>query len=120
MYFSEPEPNMDSRPTECARGKVIGGPSSITAMAYVRGHRGDYERWAAAGLPTWSSANVPPHCRRQEAWEHGADGYRGGGGPLTTQATRYTHPLVDAFAAAGRDAGYPTTAEDDGARQAAS
>ena len=50
MYFSEPEPEMDGRRIECARGKVIGGSSSINAMAYVRGHRGDYDRWAAAGL----------------------------------------------------------------------
>jgi choline dehydrogenase/4-pyridoxate dehydrogenase len=117
MYFSEPEPNMDNRPIECARGKVIGGSSSINAMAYVRGHRGDYERWAAAGLPTWSYANVLPYFRRQETWENGADGYRGGDGPLTTQFTRYADPLVEAFAAAGRDAGYPTTADYNGAQQ---
>ena len=47
-YFAEPEATMDGRRVECARGKVIGGSSSINAMAYVRGHRGDYERWAAA------------------------------------------------------------------------
>ena len=47
MYFTEPEAAMDGRRVECARGKVIGGSSSINAMAYVRGHRGDYDRWAA-------------------------------------------------------------------------
>jgi choline dehydrogenase/4-pyridoxate dehydrogenase len=117
MYFSEPEPGMDNRPIECARGKVIGGSSSINAMAYVRGHRGDYERWAAAGLPSWSYAHVRPYFRRQETWEKGADAYRGGDGPLTTQYTRYADPLVDAFAAAGREAGYPTTADYNGAQQ---
>jgi 4-pyridoxate dehydrogenase len=122
MYFSEPEPGMDNRPIECARGKVIGGSSSINAMAYVRGHRGDYERWAAAGLPSWSYPNVLPYFRRQETWENagrqrGADAYRGGDGPLTTQYTRYADPLVDAFAAAGREAGYPATADYNGAQQ---
>ena len=46
MYFTEPEPTLDGRRIECARGKVIGGSSSINAMAYVRGNRGDYDRWA--------------------------------------------------------------------------
>jgi len=69
MYFSEPEPHMDGRPIECARGKVIGGSSSINAMAYVRGNRGDYERWAAGGLLDWSYADVLPYFRRQESWE---------------------------------------------------
>ena len=52
MYFAEPETTMGGRKIECARGKVIGGCSSINAMAYVRGNRGDYDRWAANGLPT--------------------------------------------------------------------
>ena len=51
MYFTEPEPQFNGRKIECARGKVIGGSSSINAMTYSRGHRGDYDRWAANGLP---------------------------------------------------------------------
>src|SRR5262249_55960691 len=82
MYFAEPEATMDGRGLECARGRVIGGSSSINAMAYVRGHAGDYERWAASGLPEWSHANVLPYFRRQESWERGADPYRGDAGPL--------------------------------------
>ena len=78
MYFSEPEPELGSRPIECARGKVVGGSSSINAMAYVRGHRGDYDRWAASGLLGWSYADVLPYFRRQESWEGGANAYRGG------------------------------------------
>ena len=46
-YFTEPEPNLDGREVECARGRVVGGCSSINATAYVRGHRADYDRWAA-------------------------------------------------------------------------
>src|SRR5271170_6800514 len=109
MYFAEPEATMDGRRIECARGKVIGGSSSINAMAYVRGHRGDYERWAASGLPHWSYANVLPYFRRQESWEGGADGFRGGDGPLSTRRTRYRDDLVEAYAASGAAAGYPAT-----------
>jgi 4-pyridoxate dehydrogenase len=62
---------------------VIGGSSSINAMAYVRGNPGDYDRWARAGLAGWSYAEVLPYFRRQESWEGGAGEYRGGDGPLT-------------------------------------
>src|SRR6476646_3950727 len=117
MYFAEPEATMDGRGLECARGKVIGGSSSINAMAYVRGHRGDYDRWAASGLPEWSFEKVLPYFKRQETWERGADSYRGGSGPLTTQYSRYRDPLVDAWFAAGTDAGFPMTEDYNGAQQ---
>ncbi len=116
-YFAEPEATMDGRRVECARGKVIGGSSSINAMAYVRGHRGDYERWAAAGLTTFSYAHVLPYFRRQESWESGASTYRGGDGPLTTRATRYRDSLVDAYLAAAEMAGHPITEDYNGAQQ---
>ncbi|HUB98017.1 MAG TPA: GMC family oxidoreductase N-terminal domain-containing protein [Stellaceae bacterium] len=117
MYFAEPEPAMEGREIECARGKVVGGSSSINAMAYVRGHRGDYERWAAAGLPSWSYANVLPYFRRQESWEGGSSAYRGGDGPLSVRHSRYQDTLVDAYAAAGVAAGYPATEDYNGAEQ---
>jgi 4-pyridoxate dehydrogenase len=117
MYFAEPEATMDGRRVECARGKVIGGSSSINAMAYVRGHRGDYERWAAEGLTSWSYAHVLPYFRRQESWEGGDSTYRGGDGPLTTRATRYRDPLVEAYLAAGERAGHPVTEDYNGAQQ---
>jgi len=117
MYFAEPEATMDGRGLECARGKVIGGSSSINAMAYVRGHRGDYDRWATAGLSGWSYAHVLPYFRRQESWHGGPSYYRGGDGPLSTQMAPFDDPLVEAFAAAGRDAGHPVTPDYNGARQ---
>jgi 4-pyridoxate dehydrogenase len=117
MYFSEPEPQLNGRRIECARGKVIGGSSSINAMAYVRGHSGDYDRWAAAGLPQWSYAHVLPYFQRQESWEGGASQYRGGDGPLTTQLTRFTDPLVEAYAEAGALAGHPWTGDYNGRNQ---
>jgi 4-pyridoxate dehydrogenase len=117
MYFCEPEDAMGGRGLECARGKVIGGSSSINAMAYVRGHRGDYDRWAATGLTEWSYAHVLPYFRRQEAWEGGASYFRGGDGPLSVRTTRFADPLIDAFAASGVSAGFPATADYNGARQ---
>jgi 4-pyridoxate dehydrogenase len=117
MYFSEPEPEIGGRPVECARGRVVGGSSSINAMAYVRGHRGDYDRWAATGLDGWSYAHVLPYFRRQESWENGPDLFRGGDGPLTVRFSRYNDPLAETFTAAGLSAGYAYTQDYNGAQQ---
>lgn len=111
MYFCEPEHNVGGRKVECARGKVIGGSSSTNAMAYVRGNRGDYDRWAAAGLTDWSYEKVLPYLRKQESWEGGESAYRGGSGPISTQFCRYKDELIDAFAEASMQAGYPQTAD---------
>ena len=117
MYFTEPEPTLEGRSVECARGKVIGGSSSINAMAYVRGHRNDYDRWAANGLPQWAYAHVLPYFKRQETWKGGADRYRGGDGPLATCRARYADPLIEAYLQAAQDAGYPLNADYNGATQ---
>jgi choline dehydrogenase/4-pyridoxate dehydrogenase len=117
MYFTEPEAALDGRRIECARGKVIGGSSSINAMAYVRGHRGDYDRWAQMGLRTWSYAHLLPYFRRQESWEGGPNEYRGGEGPLSTGIAHYDDPLVEACLEAGVAAGFPITRDYNGAQQ---
>jgi choline dehydrogenase/4-pyridoxate dehydrogenase len=117
MYFAEPEASVGGRAIECARGKVLGGSSSINAMVYVRGHRLDYERWAASGLPGWSYAEVLPYFRRQESWEGGADEYRGGSGPLTVTRSHYSDPLVEAYVEAGVEAGFSRTPDYNGAQQ---
>jgi len=111
MYFCEPEENVGGRKVECARGKVIGGSSSTNAMAYVRGNRGDYDRWAASGLSDWSYEKVLPYFRKQESWEEGETRYRGGSGPVRTQFCRYKDPLIDAFAQASVQAGYAQTTD---------
>ena len=116
-YFAEPEESVGGRAVECARGKVIGGSSSINAMAYVRGHRADYERWAASGLTGWSYADALPYFRKQESWEGGASAYRGGDGPLTTRRSTYADPLFDAWLQAGMAAGHPFTEDYNGAEQ---
>jgi choline dehydrogenase/4-pyridoxate dehydrogenase len=117
MYFTEPEPTLDGRSIECARGKVIGGSSSINAMAYVRGHRADYDRWAAAGLLHWSYAQVLPYFKRQETWAGPASAYRGDSGPLRTTPASYRDPLVQAYLEAAETAGHRLTDDYNGAQQ---
>ena len=116
-YFAEPEASVGGRAVECARGKVVGGCSSINAMAYVRGNRADYDRWASRGLKSFAYDKVLPYFRKSESWEGGADEYRGTGGPLTTRFGRYPDPLFDAYREAGLAAGHPWTDDYNGAEQ---
>jgi 4-pyridoxate dehydrogenase len=113
-FHSEPEPDLDNRRIEAMRGKVLGGSSSINVMAYTRGHRGDYDRWAQKGARGWSYADVLPYFKRAETWEGGEDTWRGGSGPLGTQWAKTTDPLYAAWIEAGKAAGIPHTADYNG------
>jgi 4-pyridoxate dehydrogenase len=117
MYQSEREPRLDDREIECTRGKVVGGCSSINAMAYVRGHRADFDRWAESGLAGWSYADVLTYFRRQETWEDGPNAYRGGSGPLATRRSRFDDPITPAFFEAAQRVGHPVTDDYNGAQQ---
>ncbi len=108
-YHTEPEPNLGNRRIEAMRGKVLGGSSSINVMAYTRGHRGDYDRWAQKGARGWSYADVLPYFKRCETWEDGENPWRGGTGPLGTEFAKTRDPLYDAWIEAAKAAGFPHT-----------
>jgi len=116
-YDTEPEPRLDNRRIEAMRGKVLGGSSSINVMAYVRGHRGDYDRWAQNGCSGWSYADVLPYFKRCESWEKGEDAWRGGRGPLSVIDTRNRDPLFDGWLDAARQADWPFTEDYNGKEQ---
>ena len=116
-YATEPEPGLAGRRIEATRGKVLGGSSSVNVMAYTRGHRGDYDRWAQKGARGWSYAEVLPYFRRGESWIGGASAYRGGEGPIGTEWARTRDPLYDAWIEAGKAAGIPHTPDYNGAQQ---
>jgi 4-pyridoxate dehydrogenase len=114
-YQTEPEPYLNGRRLHIFRGKVLGGSSSINVMAYTRGHRGDFDRWAREGATGWSYADALPYFKRSESWEDGEDPWRGGTGPLGTQWSRMRDPIVDAWRESGRLAGWPVSADLNGA-----
>ena len=117
-YESEPDPHMDNRIMYCPRGRVLGGSSSINGMAYIRGNALDYDRWARTnGLEHWSYAHCLPYFKRAETREQGADDYHGGDGPLYVTTGSTPNPLFEAFIEAGRQAGYPVTADMNGYQQ---
>ncbi|MBS27954.1 MAG: choline dehydrogenase [Alphaproteobacteria bacterium] len=117
QYETEPQPHMADRRILWPRGKTLGGSSSLNGMIYVRGHARDYDDWRQFGLPGWSYADVLPYFKRAEGNVRGADAYHGGDGPLTISDSAHTHPLFDAFVAAGAEAGYRVNPDFNGPEQ---
>ncbi|MBA2456055.1 MAG: choline dehydrogenase [Nocardioidaceae bacterium] len=117
-YTSEPEPHMGGRRISHARGKVLGGSSSINGMIFQRGNPLDFERWAAEpGMKEWDYAHCLPYFKRMETCLAGADAWRGGSGPLILERGPATGPLFGAFFEAAQQAGYPLTDDVNGYRQ---
>src|SRR5438105_4088621 len=117
-YESEPEPYMNGRRIYHARGKVLGGSSSINGMIFQRGNPLDYEKWAAEpGLESWDYAHCLPYFKKMETCLAGADEWRGGDGPLVLERGPATSPLFRAFFEAVQQAGYTLTDDVNGYRQ---
>ncbi len=117
-YESEPEPHLNGRRIYHARGKVLGGSSSINGMIFQRGNPLDYERWAAdPGMADWDYAHCLPYFKKMETCLAGADEFRGGDGPLVLERGPATNPLFQAFFEAVRQAGYPLTKDVNGYQQ---
>jgi choline dehydrogenase len=120
-YESEPEPFMHGRRIYHARGKVLGGSSSINGMIFQRGNPLDYERWGAdPGMETWDYAHCLPYFKRMEnclAGDGEHPGFRGDSGPLEMERGPATNPLFTAFFEATEQAGYPRTEDVNGYRQ---
>jgi choline dehydrogenase len=118
MYRSEPEPFMHGRRVYHARGKVLGGSSSINGMIFQRGNPLDYERWAReAGLETWDYAHCLPYFKKMETCLAGADEWRGGDGPIVLERGPASSPLFGAFFEAVQQTGYELTDDVNGYRQ---
>jgi choline dehydrogenase len=117
-YESEPEPHMGGRRIYHARGKVLGGSSSINGMIFQRGNPMDFEKWGRVpGLAAWDYAHCLPYFKRMETCRAGADDWRGGDGPLWLERGPARGPLFDALFAAVQQAGHPLTTDVNGYKQ---
>lgn len=101
-----PQAHADNRSLYWPRGKVLGGSSSLNAMIYMRGHRADYDGWAAQGCEGWSWEDVLPLFLRSENHLAGADEHHATGGPLPVSPVTDPHPTAQAFVDAAVAAGH--------------
>jgi choline dehydrogenase len=110
LYFTEPDPGLNGRRLRYPRGKVLGGCSSINGMIYMRGQARDYDGWAAAtGDANWRWEHCLPYFKRHEDHWRGADALHGAGNEWRVERQRLSWEILDAFAAAAREAGIPAT-----------
>ena len=110
-YQTEPDPGLNDRSIGYARGKVLGGCSSINAMIYMRGQQSDYDYWASLGNKGWGWQDVLPVFKRSEDYQHGADDFHGAGGELRVEERRVNWDILDAWRDAAEECGIPKITE---------
>ncbi|MBE1524714.1 GMC family oxidoreductase [Nesterenkonia lutea] len=110
-----PQVHADTRTIAWPRGKVLGGSGSLNGMIYIRGHRSDYDKWAAAGCEGWSWEDVLPLFKRSEDHEDGETEFHGAGGPLHVEKITHRHASSEAFVQAAGSVGISETLDFNGA-----
>ncbi len=109
-YKTEPDAGLNGRSILYARGRVLGGCSSINAMIYMRGQSHDYDRWAKlTGDPSWAWENVLPVFRQSEDHHAGGTEHHGAGGEWRVEKQRLSWEILDAWREAAQEAGIPKT-----------
>jgi len=110
LYFTEPDPGLNGRSLRYPRGKVMGGCSSINGMIYMRGQSRDYDNWAQlAGDANWRWEHCLPFFKQHEDHWRGGDAVHGSGNEWRVEKQRLRWDVLDAFAAAAREAGIPAS-----------
>ncbi len=116
-YETVPQPGLNGRTGYQPRGRGLGGSSAINAMVYIRGHKFDYDQWAALGATGWSYADVLPYFKRSEGNERGADDFHGADGPLNVMDQRWPNVTSRRFVESAAALQLPRTADFNGAQQ---
>ncbi len=110
-FKTQAEPGLNNREIGYARGRGLGGSSSINAMIYMRGQASDYDQWAALGNSGWSWDEVLPIFKSSEDYQHGADAFHGEGGELRVEERRVNWEILDAWQNAAEEIGIPRIKE---------
>ncbi len=110
-FQTEPDEGLNGRSIGYARGKVLGGCSSINAMIYMRGQSSDYDHWAQLGNRGWGWDDVLPIFKASENYQHGADEYHGDSGELRVEERRVNWEILDAWRDAAAECGIPKITE---------
>lgn len=116
-YETVPQKGLNGRTGYQPRGRGLGGSSAINAMVYIRGHRFDYDQWAALGCEGWGYDDVLPYFKRAEGNERGTDAFHGSDGPLNVMDQRWPQPGSAAFVEAAAELQLPRNADFNGAEQ---
>ena len=110
-FKTQPEPGLNNREIGYARGRGLGGSSSINAMIYMRGQSSDFDQWAALGNSGWSWDEVLPIFKASEDYQHGADAFHGENGELRVEERRVNWEILDAWQNAAEEIGIPRIKE---------
>jgi len=116
-FDTVPQKGLNGRIGYQPRGKALGGSSAINAMIYTRGHRLDYDHWAALGNPGWAFDDVLPYFKRSEHNEQFGGPWHGQDGPLDVAALRSDNPFQQIYLEAARQAGFRINDDFNGADQ---
>jgi choline dehydrogenase len=104
-YTTEPQPALNNRSIDIARGKVLGGSSAVNAMIYIRGNRRDYDAWGRLGNQGWTYEEVLPYFKKSETYHGPMSPYHGDNGPISVidylKPSVVSHAFVEAAAALG-------------------
>lgn len=116
-FETVPQPGLNGRRGYQPRGKMLGGSSGINAMVYIRGHRQDYDQWAALGNTGWSFDEVLPYFKKSENNETHGGHYHGQSGPLHVSELRSDNPFQQIYLEAARQAGFNINTDFNGEEQ---
>ncbi len=113
-YYTDPCDGLNRRSILYARGKVLGGCSSINAMVYMRGQARDYDEWEAGGNPGWSWHDVLPIFKRSEDHHAGTSDIHGAGGEWRVEEQRLEWEILNAWRDAAEQCGIPKVPDFNG------